>query len=107
MGPSHPSYRALSYPWAGHPAEAPALAARPRPGGATVHASWNGATGVASWAVLAGPSATSLAPVSSAPRAGFETAIAVPSRGPYFAIEPRDAAGSSLARSAPVRLSLS
>ncbi|HEY3976879.1 MAG TPA: arylsulfotransferase family protein [Streptosporangiaceae bacterium] len=107
MGPSHPSYRALSYPWAGHPAEAPALAARPRPGGATVHASWNGATGVASWAVLAGPSVTSLAPVGSALRAGFETAIAVPSRGPYFAVEPRDAGGRPLARSAPARLSLS
>ena len=50
---------------------------------------------------------TSLAPAGSAPRSGFETAIAVPGRGPYFAVEPRDAAGRPLARSAPARLSLS
>ncbi len=40
----------------------------PRAGGATVYASWNGATEVASWTVLAGGAQTSLARIGSAPK---------------------------------------
>jgi hypothetical protein len=99
------SYRAFSYPWTGHPAERPAVAARDRAsGGATVYASWNGATEVASWTVLAGRTASSLSPVGTVPRTGFETAIAVHRRRPYFAVEARNGHGHVLARSAPVRL---
>jgi hypothetical protein len=98
-----PSYRAFTYAWTGRPAEPPAVAARASAnGGATVYASWNGATDVRAWTVLAGKTRTSLAEVGSAPRTGFETAITVKSRGPFFAVEPRDATGMALARSAPV-----
>jgi hypothetical protein len=98
------SYRAFSQDWAGHPTELPAAAARHRTGGAAVYASWNGATQVKSWKVYAGKTQTSLAEVASARRAGFETAIAVRSTGPYFAVQPHDAAGRPLSRSAPVRI---
>ena len=37
--------------------------------------SWNGATTVSSWRVLAGSSSSSLAPLLTAPKGGFETAI--------------------------------
>jgi hypothetical protein len=98
-----PTYRAFIGGWEGHPAELPAVAARRRSGGATVYASWNGATEVASWNVLAGRTQSSLAAVNSAPRKGFETAIQVSNKGPYFAVEPRDATGRALSRSRPVK----
>jgi hypothetical protein len=96
------SYRAFSQYWTGHPTELPAAAARHRAGGATVYASWNGATQVTSWTIYAGKTQTSLAEIASARRAGFETALAVQSAGPYFAVQPHDAAGRPLSRSAPV-----
>ncbi|MGN6795997.1 MAG: arylsulfotransferase family protein [Streptosporangiaceae bacterium] len=96
------SYRAFRQNWTGQPTELPAAAARHRTGGAVVYASWNGATQVTSWKVYAGKTRTSLAEVASAGRAGFETAITVRSAGPYFAVQPHDAAGRPLSRSAPV-----
>src|SRR5262249_39208338 len=92
------SYRAYRYLWTGLPAEPPAAAARHHAGGAIVYASWNGATQVRSWRVYAGKTHTALAEVATARRAGFETAIAVHSAGPYFTVEPHDAAGRPLAR---------
>ena len=55
---------------AANPQTPPALAAvRSSAGrGAVVYASWNGATRVASWRVLAGTSPGSLAPAGQAPR---------------------------------------
>ena len=100
-----PTYRAFIGDWAGHPAELPAVAARRRSGGATVYASWNGATEVASWNVLAGRTQSSLIAVNSASKNGFETAIPVSNKGPYFAVEPRDATGHVLSRSRPVKVS--
>jgi Arylsulfotransferase (ASST) len=100
----NPTYRSFIGEWSGHPVELPAAAARRRPGGATVYASWNGATDVASWTVLAGKAQTDLAKVGSARKSGFETAIAVPASGPYFAAEARDAKGRTLSRSLPARI---
>ena len=55
--------------------------ARRRARAATVYASWNGATEVASWRVLAGASASDArARRERAAQAGFETAIALPAR---------------------------
>jgi len=99
-----PTYRSFIGDWAGHPVDLPAVAARHRPGGATVYASWNGATEVARWTVLAGRAKTPLTPIGSAPKSGFETAIAVRAKGPYFAVEARDANGRSLSRSLPVKI---
>ena len=57
------SYRAEVAPWVGMPTYPPAGAARTHRGKTTVYASWNGATQVASWRVLAG-NATSRPPPS-------------------------------------------
>ncbi len=95
------SYRAYTYPWTGAPAAPPALALRSGGGEAlTAYASWNGATGVSAWQLLAGPSPTQLAPVATAPSSGFETAIAANSAQPYFAVAALDAAGQTIATSA-------
>ncbi|HYS33232.1 MAG TPA: hypothetical protein VEM58_13335, partial [Streptosporangiaceae bacterium] len=99
-----PTYRSFIGDWTGHPAELPAAAARHRAGGATVYASWNGATEAATWTVLAGGAQTTLAPVTSARKSGFETAIASSAKGPYFAVEAQDAKGRTLSRSLPVKI---
>ena len=73
-------------------------------GAGTVYASWNGATLVASWRVLAGAAAHSLRPVAQAPRSGFETAIALPAgtAGRYLAVQALGAAGQVLGGAATV-----
>src|SRR4029077_17900474 len=80
------SYRDFRFAWTGVPAHPPAFALVSGAGGAsTVYASWNGATLVAGWRVLAGRSATRMQVVAQGPRTGFETAIEVPAgtAGPY------------------------
>ncbi len=81
------SYRAYEYPWHGQPATPPSLALERDQGGiSTLYASWNGATDVSWWQVLAGNSPTSLTPVGIAIRHGFETAIHLRNEAPYFAV---------------------
>jgi hypothetical protein len=99
-----PSYRAFAQNWTGHPTDRPAAAARYRSGGATVYASWNGATEVRSWGVFAGRTAGNLHEIVTARKSGFETAIKVSNRGPYFAVQARDAKGNALAKSPPVKI---
>ncbi len=98
------SYRSFRFPWVGTPAHAPVYAfaaAGSRAG--TVYASWNGATQVASWRVLAGGSPATMRPLMTVPRSGFETAIALPpgTAGPVLAVQALDAAGGVLGSSAP------
>jgi hypothetical protein len=97
------SYRVLRFPWDGTPATSPALAGeRGSPSDVTLYASWNGATGVARWEVLAGESVEALAPVATAAWTGFETAIDVPGAGSVFEVRALDAHGNALSVSAPV-----
>jgi hypothetical protein len=99
------SYRSFRFSWSGTPSHRPAFAYQPPGGGpATVYASWNGATALAAWRVLAGPAAGSLAAVAQGPNTGFETVIALPAGtvGPDVAVQALDAAGNVLATSATV-----
>ena len=98
------SYRAFRLPWSGTPEHGPSFAYRSGgPGAGTVYASWNGATALVSWRVLAGASPVSLTTVAQAAKAGFETAIALPSGslGPDLAVQALDSADNVLATSAP------
>jgi hypothetical protein len=91
------SYRSLRFEWSGTPAHPPAFTVQPAAGGSTtVYASWNGATLVTAWRVLAGPAPTSLQAVAQAGRTGFETAIPLPSPtvGPYVTVQALDATGA-------------
>jgi hypothetical protein len=98
------SYRAFTSSWSGHPPDRPAVVVRPNPArGSAVHVSWNGATEVETWAVLAGKNPSALAAAGSQRRAGFETMISVNSEGPYFAVTAHDAGGQQLGRSATVK----
>ena len=65
--------------------------------------SWNGATDVAAWQVLAGTMKTSLHVVTTTPRAGFETSVRV-SSATFYEARPLAADGHVLAASAVVRV---
>lgn len=98
------SYRAYRSEWTGRPFYPPTVAVRDEPGdGITVYASWNGATEVARWRVLAGPAPDRLQPVETAPRDGFETAIELTTSTPYIAVQALNAGGAVLDTSAPLR----
>ncbi len=97
------SYRDLSFEWTGIPGRPPAFAVEPAGAGASaVYASWNGATQLAGWRVLAGASAKALRAVASAARSGFETAIPLPAGtpGPYVTVQALGAGGQVLATGA-------
>jgi hypothetical protein len=95
------NYRAYRFPWSAQPADLPAVSGDVGAGPfTTVHASWNGATDVAAWRVLAGASPAALRTVGTAPRHGFETAITVPGGNRYAAVQALDLSGRTLATSA-------
>ena len=97
------SYRAFRSPWEGRPKDAPAVAVEPGQDGRTVlYASWNGATEVDAWEVLAGPGPEGLERLGSAPRKGFETAISFSTEEPYVAARALDRTGRPLGTSEPV-----
>jgi hypothetical protein len=96
-------FRTFLAPWSAQPNTTPSIAAQTAGAGQlNVEASWNGATTVASWQVLAGPSSGSLTPVTSAPKKGFETTIAVHTSQPYVAVAALDSSGKTLATSAAI-----
>jgi hypothetical protein len=87
------SYRAYRFVWHGHPKDVPAIANA----GGKVYVSWNGATDVAKWQVLTGDAQDDLAARPAAPMSGFETAIQLPAKGKYIAVQALDATGRVLA----------
>jgi EmrB/QacA subfamily drug resistance transporter len=99
------TYRATLEPWVGLPLSEPAGAARQTGGRTTVYASWNGATAVASWRVLAGAGGGRLSSVTTAPRSGFETAIALPQSYGSFEVQALNSAGVVIGTSRSFSLS--
>jgi hypothetical protein len=105
FSPTDLSYRAFRLPWSGHPVDRPAAAAtRASKDKVRIYASWNGATEVTAWEVLAGPDAGRLEPLGSVPRDGFETAMLAQTSGPYVAVRAEDRSGEVLGTSEPVKL---
>jgi hypothetical protein len=105
---SYQSYRTYRFQWTGTPATPPQIAAEASSAGqpAKVYASWNGATEVASWSVLAGASPSQLTPVTSAAKDGFETMLTTPTAEAYVAVQALNAAGSVLGTSTTVKVTL-
>jgi hypothetical protein len=109
MPPGTSSYRAFRFPWTGHPLWLPAASARvlATEDQTAVYASWNGATGVAAWRVLAGPDAGSMTAQSTVRDSGFETTITYPEsyyehHREYVAVQALDSRGAVLGTSAAV-----
>jgi hypothetical protein len=95
------SYRAYRFEWEGQPTDPPDVVVRPVDDQARqldVAVSWNGATEVATWRVLAGDDADELEPVAEVGKDGFETTIRI-ERATVVAVEALDASGEILDRS--------
>jgi hypothetical protein len=68
-----------------------------------VYASWNGATEVATWEVLAARHQGRLESLGVVPRNGFETAMVVRTSDPYVAVRAKDRSGQVLGTSKILR----
>ncbi len=96
------TYRAFRFPWSAQPTVPPKIALVPgSSGGVTIYASWNGATTVQRWRVLAGTSQDRLTARGRAVHAtGFETPIHLTNRPPFLAVQALGASGRVLGTSA-------
>jgi Arylsulfotransferase (ASST) len=98
-------YRAFRFPWSGRPLSPPAVrAGLNNTGEATiVHASWNGATEVSAWRVLAGKHPGRLTAQATIPATGFESSTTLPGKYPRVAVQALDSAGRVLGASQTVQ----
>jgi hypothetical protein len=101
LPPTSDTYQAYRSPWHGEPLDRPALAAR-RPGGGRVvaWASWNGATELRGWQLLAGDAPDALAPLGApVARRNFETTLRARTGARWIAVRALGAGGRTLAQS--------
>jgi hypothetical protein len=94
LGKNTQDFRTYEFPWSARPAAPPEF----RVSGGAVHASWNGATEVASWRLLGGASGSSLAPMSTARATGFETTLQGPATA-YVEVQALDSTGQVIGTS--------
>ena len=97
------TYRAYRMPWRATPVERPRIAAERSGDRVTAYASWNGATDVTHWELLAGDSPQSLRRVAITGRQGFETEISAQTSAAWVAVRALRGA-KPLGRSAPTRV---
>ena len=104
LGRNVQNFRTYLAPWSATPTSAPSLAVQPAGAGAlNVAASWNGATEVASWQVLAGSSPASLSVVVQRPAQRLSDDITVRSTPAYVAVQALNGAGAVIGTSATVK----
>ncbi len=99
-------YRAFRYPWNGRPLSPPAVLAdlNNTAEETIVHVSWNGASEVAAWRVLAGMHPGSLTAQATIPVSGFESSTTLPNKYAYVAVQALDSAGHVLGTSRTVQV---
>ncbi|MGH2855550.1 MAG: arylsulfotransferase family protein, partial [Solirubrobacteraceae bacterium] len=97
-------YRAFRFPWSARPLRPPAVLADLNNTGeeTIVHASWNGATDVSRWRVLAGKHPGALAAQTTIPADGFESSTTLPLKYAYVAVQALDSTGQVLGTSRTV-----
>ncbi len=94
------------FPWSATPPTKPLAAARRLSATRVdVFASWNGATTVQRWEVLAGSGSGAMTPETRAAWQGFETEIPISTPATKFEMRALGAGGKVLATSAPVTAS--
>jgi hypothetical protein len=104
LGKNVQDFKTYLSPWSAQPTTSPSLVVQHSGAGAgAVAVSWNGATEVASWRVLAGASTGALAPVVTAAKTGFQTAISLPTAAAYVAAQALNSAGTVIGTSATVK----
>jgi hypothetical protein len=98
------SYRAYRFTWDAQPDTLPALAVSAAGRAVRLYASWNGATDVSSWRVIAGATSRQLRPLVTTPKTTFETSISVNSSSRYFAVQALATDGHVLSTSRPIEV---
>ncbi|HEY5194491.1 MAG TPA: arylsulfotransferase family protein [Solirubrobacteraceae bacterium] len=101
LGPNVQDFRTYLSPWSGHPPSSPAIVAKRDGASIVVLTSWNGATEVASWQLLAGTSTSSLTPLATVPKDGFQTSATLTSDATYVESRALSASGTVLGSSPP------
>ncbi|MEN3310935.1 MAG: hypothetical protein V7645_264 [Actinomycetota bacterium] len=92
------TYRAYRFVWHGQPKDRPVVVVA----GDAAYASWNGATEVVRWQVLAGPAAGQLKPVQTVAKNGFETPLRLTKLAAFYAVKALGRGGKVLGTSEPV-----
>jgi Arylsulfotransferase (ASST) len=92
------SYRAFRFPWIGRPLTRPAVWARR----GRVFVSWNGATEVARWQILAGRGPGHLPRFRTVAKRGFETSVRIPIDLRWIAVRALERGGRVLGTSRTV-----
>jgi hypothetical protein len=95
---SEVGYRVYREPWRGRPIVQPNVVVNVGASSDTVYVSWNGATEVAAWMLLAGPSPLALEPAAKVAASGFETTISAHPAA-YMQLQALNAAGEVLTES--------
>jgi hypothetical protein len=103
LGKDVQNYSSSLSSWRGQPTDPPSLSVQSTRRGVRVEASWNGATDVASWRVLTGPSPGSLTAVAGASKTSFETTIQVPVPAGYLQVQALTVSGEILGTSKAIR----
>lgn len=100
---AHWTYRAVLAEWHGRPPGRPAVAARRTGEQVDLWASWNGATEIHRWRILAGTGADDLRGIGESFRfADLETRMRLRSGASHFAVQALDRTGRVLGESSPV-----
>ena len=97
------SYRAYKADWHATPDTDPAIFARVAAGRVAAYVSWNGATEVRSWRLMAGPDPDNLAPLGEAPWADFETKLGFDGQPAWVQAQALDADGKVIGLSPVVQ----
>jgi hypothetical protein len=100
------SYRGFRFVWSGHPRQPPAVLADLNNTGeeTIVHMSWNGASEVSAWRVLAGARPGALSPRTTLAATSFEGLTILPRKYAYTAVQALGTRGQVLAGSRPARV---
>ena len=102
--PQNESYKAYRFRWNGQPGESPVLVAeRSSDHEVKLYPSWNGATEIGTWEVIAGPDPEDLESIGSVPREGFGSTIIADTPEPYVGVQARDSSGRVLGASKAIK----
>ncbi|MCW4465713.1 arylsulfotransferase family protein [Glutamicibacter sp. MNS18] len=95
------SYRAYKAHWQGQPSGPPRVVVNQTEDEQVAYVSWNGATHVAQWRLIAGADEATAIPQARVEAETFETAFTVPGNAQYVGIQALDAEGRVLATGIP------
>ena len=102
LATNYESYRAYRIPWTGEGAGAPTIVTARKRSHTDAFVSWNGDTRVVRWIAMTGTSASTLSPVGSVRRTGFETGMRLSRHLVSLAVRGVDATGATIGTSALV-----